>query len=249
MSAGGAQQRFRLARIEAGQGVALSLLDLPAGACVSDGLHRVVIAEAAGCVDISRWRLAQIELSWPEALPAPQGLRLLAMGVLEGRMSRRFYQVPVRSVLRSEKRALLVQGLPAGTRISDGTHAITSNGEAETCDVLGWDLDRLAVHPPRGWHQRLSLRVYPCGLTDAEMAALGTLQLRLLSPNAYLSGPGEEVAQKNLPLMDIVVEGMMPEVRAMLSLNAQAQHAGFDADETLDDEALAALEGKLRTLN
>lgn len=105
----------------------------------------------------------------------------------------------------------------------------------------------LTLRPPRGWHEQLRLSLVVRGFCERERVALGPLRLKLLSPNAYLAGRDEEFAQDSLPVMNIVVEGLRPEV---LPLSVCGRTLAIDlsdpADKAFDDKALAALEKKMR---
>jgi hypothetical protein len=236
---GSGSGRYRLAQLEVAPGSALSVLDLPAGACLSDGTHRAEVSRAGMSVDVSRWRIDQIELAWPLAGEPPAGLQVLVLQPGRRQAERRLCAL----LPQGQAPALWLSGLPAESRISDGVHTVFSTGVAQRYDIYGWDLTRLTLRPPRGWHAALRLRVQPVGGGEP---ALGVLQIRLLSANAYLSGQEDEQAQHSLPVMNIVVEGLMPETQHAVRLHGRPA-LGREAEETpLDDDALAELEKKFR---
>ncbi|WP_417068699.1 hypothetical protein [Niveibacterium terrae] len=235
-----------MAPIEAKPGLALTLLDLPVGARLSDGRHSVCTVDAACCVDVTRWRLDRLTLALPEGVEAPSCLRLMATALKGGRATRCVHEVPLRS-LSEVVRELKLSGLPPGSRLSDGAHVVLAQALTDPVDLLGWDLGCLTLRPPRGWHQELRLSLVVRGFSERERAALGALRLKLLSPNAYLAGSDEEFAQESLPVMNIVVEGLRPEMPP-LSVRGRSLAIDFSdpADKAFDDDALAALEKKLR---
>ncbi|WP_374287453.1 Ig-like domain-containing protein, partial [Pseudomonas fluvialis] len=58
----------------------------------------------------------------------------------------------------SESLAVLVQGLPIGSVLTDGTFSVTSNALGQV-DVSGWDLANLSLRPPQDFTGTLNLTV------------------------------------------------------------------------------------------
>jgi len=59
----------------------------------------------------------------------------------------------------SEALSLEVSNIPAGMRLSDGTHTFTASGEVSKVDVSQWDLSKLTVTPPPGYSGQFELTV------------------------------------------------------------------------------------------
>ncbi len=59
----------------------------------------------------------------------------------------------------SETLSLEVSNIPAGMRLSDGTHSFTASGEVSKVDVSQWDLSKLTVTPPPGYSGQFELNV------------------------------------------------------------------------------------------
>lgn len=277
----GHHQQYRLASIQAGRVTALTLLDLPAGATLSDGQHRAR-PQAGANLDITRWRHDNLILSLPAGSTPPPALNMLALtrqGGQAGNMKRSRHVVALTalpdataSTLTSSQEtthaALWLTGLPRGALLSDGLQRIESSGEQAHHELTGWHLDQLTVQPPRGHHRRMTLRVHVGEMSEAARKQLGELQLRLTSPNAYLTPEIKKAAHPSLPKMDIVV-GKLGEVSSAhagpghASVRVQAasgrvtklgsashtatdQHARMQGFKVLDDEELADLERKMR---
>ncbi len=87
------------------------------------------------------------------------------------------------------------------------------------------------------------------GLTTDQTAALGPINIRLLSPNAYRAGGTTPVDETHLPAQEISLQNLTPERPSSLviSIGQGAQPlVQATAQIELDDEDLAALERKVR---
>lgn len=257
-----APTHYRLSRIDTAPGVALTLEGLPQGACLSDGLRQITVARAGASIDISRWQLHALRLSLPGGVPPPAQLHLLALtchpGRHPGRLHTQRYPVslhplPDSAPAQEKERSpgLWLQGLPAGTWIGDGLHTWRSTSDTAQLGLSAWNLSRLVVRPPKGWHAPLTVRVQAIGQTPESLAAMGPLQLRLASPNAYASSPLDTLAHQSLPVMDIVVEGWAPLEAPAPTISYRAAQFGSERTATtsaaeFDDAQLSALERKLR---
>jgi len=59
----------------------------------------------------------------------------------------------------SETLSLEVSNIPAGARLSDGTHTFTATREVSKVDISQWDLGKLTVTPPNGYSGKFELAV------------------------------------------------------------------------------------------
>ncbi|MFG3502272.1 beta strand repeat-containing protein [Pseudomonas sp. NPDC047963] len=59
----------------------------------------------------------------------------------------------------SESLSLEVANIPAGARLSDGTHTFTASGEVSKVNVSQWDLSKLTVTAPDGYSGKFELTV------------------------------------------------------------------------------------------
>ncbi|WP_146029760.1 Ig-like domain-containing protein, partial [Stutzerimonas stutzeri] len=59
----------------------------------------------------------------------------------------------------SESLSLEVSDIPAGVRLSDGTHTFTANGDVSKVDISQWNLGTLTVTPPTGYSGKFELTI------------------------------------------------------------------------------------------
>ncbi|WP_226686446.1 cadherin-like domain-containing protein [Stutzerimonas stutzeri] len=93
----------------------------------------------------------------------------------------------------SEALSLEVSNIPAGMRLSDGTHTFTASGEVSKVDVSQWDLSKLTVTPPPGYSGQFELTVSATA-TEAsnadEASTTLTLPVTVHPDNALQIGNG-----------------------------------------------------------
>lgn len=177
-------RRFRLAGVEAAPGTAVSVLGAPLGSLLTDGCFQISVAQVPMAVDVSRWRLNQLELKLPLDEPLPDLKALVLPSSSTGGQPRML--LPLKLVVLEEQQ-LFIQGLPCGAALTDGVNVHQSTGVEDTISVLEWNLAALILVPPKGWHQEMCLRIEPRGLSEPERDRLRCLRVRLVSANAFLS--------------------------------------------------------------
>jgi hypothetical protein len=233
--------------------ISCSLQSLPLGTTISDGLRSFVIGQPNTTLDISRWDHKNLKLTMPSEAPKREHLDLLTVVKDGNQLNREVHRILLSPVLSDAKPqpALWVKGLPAGAVLNDSKNQLESAGSAEKYNLLAWDLADITLRPPLGWHEQLVLHLEPEGLDDQEIAALGSLQICLVSSNAFIKDEKETVSHHQIPLTAVVMEGVTLDNQVQASIVVTATKPGDSfleksTTEPLDDAALADLEKMFR---
>lgn len=240
-------RRFRLAGMDVAPGSVVSLLGAPLGSVLTDGSLQVSVTQARMAVDISRWRLSQLELQLPAAAPLP-ALRALVLPSTSDGQQRKLLSIRLEAL---EQKQLLLQGLPTGAVLTDGVNLYESIGEQEPISVLHWNLAALILLPPKGWHREICLRVEPQGMDDSDRERVSCLRIRLMSANAFLKSRlfATEVPVDSEFTLDVGQPQHEPK-GSQLTIRAEGVGSAFTSpdfsDTQLDEAALQLLEAKFR---